>query len=59
MLTTRTADWFVSRGFLHAGAASESALLPNGNHVVQGRGSQLYVRSLLGVNSPEGGGEND
>ena len=47
LLTTRTADWFTSRGFLHAGKAEDSPLLPKGKKTVHGRNSQLYIRTLL------------
>ena len=46
LLTTRTADWFVERGFIHAGAAIDSPLLPPGKQAQEGRNSQLYIRTL-------------
>lgn len=46
LLTTRTADWFSERGFLHAGAAAGNELLPPGKEVVMGRNSQVYIRTL-------------
>ena len=46
LLTTRTADWFVERGFVHAGAAIDSPLLPPGKQAQEGRNSQLYIRTL-------------
>jgi amino-acid N-acetyltransferase len=47
LLTTRTADWFVQRGFIHAGAACDSPLLPPGKTALEGRNSQLYLRTLI------------
>ena len=48
LLTTRTADWFVERGFIFAGEAKGHPLLPAGKVVKEGRGSQLYIRALVG-----------
>ena len=43
LLTTRTAEWFTSRGFEFDGAAEdESSTLPKGKEVVKGRGSLLF-----------------
>ena len=47
LLTTRTADWFTQRGFIHAGAAVDSPLLPPGKKAQEGRNSQLYIRALI------------
>ena len=47
LLTTRTADWFVQRGFIHAGAARDNPLLPTGKKLQEGRNSQLYLRTLI------------
>ena len=47
LLTTRTADWFTQRGFLHAGVAKDSPLLPPGKVTQEGRNSQLYIRTLV------------
>jgi amino-acid N-acetyltransferase len=47
LLTTRTADWFVERGFIFAGEAKGHPLLPAGKVVKEGRGSQLYIRALV------------
>jgi len=47
LLTTRTADWFTQRGFLHAGSAEGNHLLPPGKEIVTGRNSQVYIRTLL------------
>jgi amino-acid N-acetyltransferase len=47
LLTTRTADWFVQRGFIRAGAARDSPLLPPGKKLQEGRNSQLYLRTLI------------
>lgn len=47
LLTTRTASWFANRGFIHAGPAHESPLIPPGKMVQEGRNSQLYLRTLV------------
>jgi len=55
LLTTRTADWFMQRGFQHAGSAHESDMLPPSRQarVVPGRNSQLYFKEL-GTDESEG-----
>ena len=46
LLTTRTADWFVQRGFEHRGVAENNPELPKGKRVHRGRGSVLFIKSL-------------
>jgi amino-acid N-acetyltransferase len=47
LLTTRTAEWFISRGFIFDGVAEDrSELIPNGKKVVPGRGSLLFSKTL-------------
>ena len=47
LLTTRTAEWFTSRGFEFDGAAEdESSTLPKGKEVVKGRGSLLFSKYM-------------
>jgi len=46
LLTTRTAEWFTSRGFEFDGAAEESSSLPKGKEVVKGRGSLLFSKYM-------------
>ena len=46
LLTTRTADWFVQRGFEHRGVAEDNPELPRGKRVLRGRGSVLFIKSL-------------
>ena len=54
LLTTRTADWFVQRDFLPAGAAAASALLPEARRarVNAARNSQLYVKEIVPSEGP-------
>lgn len=49
LLTTRTADWFQQRGFLSAGIAHESTLLPESRRrsIDASRNSQLYYKYLV------------
>ena len=49
ILTTRTADWFLQRGFVAAGAAHSSKLLPphRAARIDPRRNSQLYVKTLM------------
>ena len=47
LLTTRTAEWFTSRGFEFDGAAEESSSLPKGKEVVKGRGSLLFSKYMI------------
>jgi len=46
LLTTRTADWFVQRGFENKGLAENNPELPKGKKVHSGRGSVLFIKSL-------------
>uniref|UniRef100_A0A7R9V5J8 N-acetyltransferase domain-containing protein n=2 Tax=Chlamydomonas euryale TaxID=1486919 RepID=A0A7R9V5J8_9CHLO len=48
LLTTRTADWFEQRDFMHSGPAYASTLLPEARRVRidPARNSQLYVKQL-------------
>ena len=47
LLTTRTAEWFISRGFEFDGAAEDEKLtLPKGKEVVKGRGSLLFSKYM-------------
>ena len=46
LLTTRTADWFVQRGFENKGLAENNPELPPGKSVQSGRGSVLFVKYL-------------
>ena len=46
LLTTRTADWFVQRGFKNKGLAENNPELPDGKMVQLGRGSVLFVKNL-------------
>lgn len=48
LLTTRTADWFMQRGFQHAGIAHLSNKLPEPRRakINPGRNSQLYFKVL-------------
>lgn len=48
LLTTRTADWFLQRGFSPAGPAHSSSVLPANRRgrINPARNSQLYVKSL-------------
>lgn len=46
LLTTRTADWFVQRGFKNKGLAENNPELPEGKTVQLGRGSVLFVKNL-------------
>ncbi|KAK9916644.1 hypothetical protein WJX75_005288 [Coccomyxa subellipsoidea] len=49
LLTTRTADFFEQRDFLHAGVAHESNLLPESRRAVvdPARNSKLYIKALF------------
>lgn len=47
LLTTRTADWFVQRGFENKGLAEGNPELPAGKVVQSGRGSILFVKPLV------------
>ncbi|CAD7699585.1 unnamed protein product [Ostreobium quekettii] len=55
LLTTRTADWFVQRGFLWVGPAHASDLLPVKRRcmVAPSRNSQLYVKDILPISPSE------
>lgn len=46
LLTTRTADWFVHRGFENKGLAEDNSELPKGKQVQSGRGSVLFMKTL-------------
>jgi len=48
LLTTRTADWFVARGFEHCGPAHDAPELPEPRRakVDPARNSQLYLKQL-------------
>jgi len=46
LLTTRTADWFVHRGFENKGLAENNLELPKGKQVQPGRGSVLFMKTL-------------
>lgn len=48
LLTTRTADFFEQRDFLHAGVAHESDLIPESRRALidPARNSKLYVKAL-------------
>ena len=46
LLTTRTADWFVQRGFENKGLAEGNDELPPGKTVQSGRGSILFVKYI-------------
>ncbi len=49
LLTTRTADFFEQRDFLHAGVAHESDLIPESRRaaVDPTRNSKLYIKALF------------
>lgn len=55
LLTTRTADWFQQRGFVAAGPAHASNLLPpeRRSRVNALRNSQLYYKSLMDDSSDD------
>jgi len=48
LLTTRSADWFEQRGFVHGGAAAGARVLPEARRakVNAARNSQLYTKAL-------------
>lgn len=48
IMTTRTADWFIHRGFVSQGPAHASSKLPQTRRqsIDPNRNSQLYVKTL-------------
>lgn len=48
LLTTQTADWFTHRGFIFAGPAASSTLLPSSRRatIAANRKSELYIKNF-------------